>query len=69
MTSIDFDKSVADWAIDYPAAIAVFERHGVDYCCGGKSLEHACRQAGADLSAIAAQLREIVRAADEQGDG
>ena len=55
---LDFDKSVADWAVDCPAAIAVFERYGIDYCCGGKSLEYACRQAGVDPQQIAEELRE-----------
>ena len=58
MTSIDLDKSVADWAIDYPASVAVFEAHGIDYCCGGKSLEYACRQAGINPQQIAEELRE-----------
>ena len=68
MTSIDLDKSVADWAIDYPASVAVFEAHGIDYCCGGKSLEHACRQTGANLSTVAAQLARIVAATDGPAD-
>ena len=57
---IDLDKSVADWAVDCPAAVAVFEQFGIDYCCGGKSLEYACRQAGADVREVASKLREAV---------
>jgi len=55
---LDFDKSVADWAVDCPPAVAVFERLGIDYCCGGKSLEYACRQAGVEPSVLAEKLRD-----------
>lgn len=43
-------------AQDYHAA-AIFERHGLDFCCGGRtSLAEACRERGLDLAAIAAEL-------------
>jgi len=39
-------KTVRDFALEYPAATRVFEKLGIDYCCGGNlSLEQACRTA------------------------
>lgn len=46
-------------ARDYRAA-EVFERHDVDFCCGGDAmLEDACRAAGADPDRVIAELKEL----------
>jgi regulator of cell morphogenesis and NO signaling len=38
------EKTVRELALENPAATRVFEKLGIDYCCGGnKSLEEACR--------------------------
>lgn len=38
------EKTVRDWAVESPSATRVFEKLGIDYCCGGnRSLEEACR--------------------------
>ena len=42
-------------ATDYRTA-AVFERHGLDYCCNGcRTIEQGCRDAGADEGALLAR--------------
>jgi iron-sulfur cluster repair protein YtfE (RIC family) len=64
MSEIDFEKGVADWAVDCPAAVAIFEQYGIDYCCGGKSLQYACRQAGAALEEIAKKLQAAISAGE-----
>lgn len=48
----DLETSVVDWAIDHPESVAIFEEHGIDYCCGGKSLRSACLNSGVDPSHI-----------------
>jgi regulator of cell morphogenesis and NO signaling len=36
-------KTVREVAVEFPEATRIFERLGIDYCCGGnKSLEEAC---------------------------
>jgi regulator of cell morphogenesis and NO signaling len=48
--SLTTAKTVRDLALEFPNATRVFEKLGIDYCCGGnRSLEEAC--AAANLSA------------------
>ncbi|MCC6417614.1 MAG: DUF542 domain-containing protein [Gemmataceae bacterium] len=56
MSECDLDTSVPDWVIDHPETLDVFRELGIDTCCGGKSLEFACRQRGLDAAAILAIL-------------
>lgn len=45
--------TVAQLAVSHPAALAVFTRYNIDYCCGGhRSLEEACRRIGLDPEKI-----------------
>ena len=56
MSECDLDTPVPDWVIEHPETLAVFQELGIDYCCGGKSLEFACRQQGLDAEAVLAKL-------------
>jgi regulator of cell morphogenesis and NO signaling len=50
---------VADIAAHHPRSIEVFERHGIDFCCGGRRpLEEACREHGAAVEAVAAEIAD-----------
>jgi regulator of cell morphogenesis and NO signaling len=41
------EKTIGEIAAESPSAIAVFERFGIDYCCGGRRpLADACKDAG-----------------------
>jgi len=43
----DRTKTVREYALEIPAATRIFEKLGIDYCCGGnKSLADACAKAG-----------------------
>ena len=58
--TLDSTRTVRDFAIEVPGATRLFERHGIDYCCGGgSSLEDACAARGVDISLVAAQLDEL----------
>ena len=51
-------------AKDYHAA-AIFERYGLDFCCGGRmSLADACRQHGVDVQTVSSELSHLARTED-----
>ncbi len=54
---ITADTLVADIAAHHPRSIEVFERHGIDFCCGGRRrLGEACLERGAAVDAVAAEI-------------
>ncbi len=51
--SITAEKTVRELALENPGATRVFEKLGIDYCCGGnKSLEEACRAANLPMNEV-----------------
>src|SRR4051812_30993479 len=59
MTSSLFSPSttVGEIVASHPLLSRVFERIGIDYCCGGKvTLAAACAQRGLDVDTVAALL-------------
>ncbi|MGC1241929.1 MAG: iron-sulfur cluster repair di-iron protein [Chryseosolibacter sp.] len=49
--------TVADLAISHPAALSVFTKYGIDYCCGGnRSLEEACIRIGLNPDKIRQEI-------------
>jgi regulator of cell morphogenesis and NO signaling len=49
-------------ANDYRTA-AVFERHGLDFCCGGcKTIEESCREHGIDSGTLLRELDDVLTA-------
>lgn len=51
------DVTVAEIAANSLAAVRVFEKYGIDYCCGGKRpLAEVCRKNGEDPEKILAEV-------------
>ena len=65
-------KTVREVAVENPAATRVFERFGIDYCCGGnQALEQACQRAGVPFDEVIDSLemeKEAARAAKQVHD-
>jgi len=59
-------RTVRDLAVEIPAATRVFEKMGIDYCCGGnKLLADACASAGVEFKDV---QRELTLAAHAQAE-
>jgi len=51
--NLSADKTVRELATEIPNATRIFEKFGIDYCCGGgKPLQAACRQAHISLDEV-----------------
>ena len=53
------DKTtIAEIAAALPSSVRVFQRHGIDFCCGGKRpLGDVCRERGLQFETIAGEVR------------
>lgn len=55
--TLTISKTVRDYAIETPQTIRVFEKLGIDYCCGGnRPLEEACAAANLRLDDVLKSL-------------
>jgi regulator of cell morphogenesis and NO signaling len=62
--TILLETTVAEIAAAFPPTIRVFQRHGLDFCCGGKRpLAQACREHGLDAESVRGELERTVQAA------
>ncbi len=51
--NLTMEKTVRELAMENPGAAKVFEKLGIDYCCGGKqTLEQACLAAGVESGKV-----------------
>ncbi len=61
---VDGKMTVRDLVGRYPQTRPVFEKHGIDYCCGGaKCLAEAASERGVKLPALVDALEEAVQTA------
>ena len=65
MKNCNLETSVPDWVIDHPRALSYFKELQIDYCCGGKSLEFACREKHLDPHAVLAKLYHLLEGSQE----
>ena len=55
--NVSLSTPVAQLVTDRPARARIFERLGIDYCCGGDhSLAEACRKKDLDPTTVAEML-------------
>jgi|SRR5579864_3049044 len=65
--NLDTTKTVSEMALNVPAATRVFEKLGIDYCCGGnKSLDQACSEANLSVELVLESLESAANAAEHR---
>ena len=61
-------KTVREIALEQPTSIRVFERLGIDYCCGGrKPLAEACDERNLQIADVVAALESAAKTAEPVG--
>jgi len=66
---IDLSVAVGTWVRESPLTSRVFERMGIDYCCGGKqSLEDACLRRNLDPRIVADELQAALSEPTDSSD-
>lgn len=59
--TVHLDTPVRDVLRAHPTTLAVFERHHLDYCCGGgRALRDACAKASADEQVVLRELDDAI---------
>ncbi len=67
--ALDASKTVRELVLEKPTATQVFEKLGIDYCCGGdKSLNDACAAAQVPVDEVIASLGEAGQAPPVNAD-
>lgn len=62
---LDSQTPVGQWVRQFPATSRVFAKHGIDFCCGGKTkLSTACAQKGLAVTTLEAELEQAIGSAD-----
>ena len=57
--TVVIDKTVRELALENPSSTRVFEKLGIDYCCGGnQSLSEACRRANLSIDQVLDSLEK-----------
>jgi regulator of cell morphogenesis and NO signaling len=64
---IEAQTRVADLATHHPATIRVFQRHGIDFCCGGaRPLAEVCQELGLSFGDLERELDGALSAPEQQ---
>ena len=66
MSKLDANSTVAQWVVEKPQTARVFEKLGIDYCCGGSAkVAVACKMKQLDALEV---TRQLACAIDESED-
>ena len=60
MKEITPSSTAGDIVTDDYRAAEIFEKHGIDFCCGGKiPLAEACLEKGLDIAALTSEIESL----------
>lgn len=65
--TLNSNNTVREFAVEVPSAVRVFEKLGIDYCCGGgKKLNEACDQAKLSVDEVLSSLEQAEASRQQQ---
>jgi len=66
--TMEQDKTIGEFVAEDYRTARVFERYGIDFCCGGKiSLSEVCRERGIVPATIRAEIEAVKEEPQERG--
>ncbi|MBZ5624793.1 MAG: iron-sulfur cluster repair di-iron protein [Acidobacteriia bacterium] len=69
MTTLSPELTVGEIAAQMPASVRVFEKHQIDFCCGGRiPFGEACREKGIDPGLLLGELEQAGEGAEDATD-
>ena len=67
--SIHETTTVAEIAAEYPASVRIFQRYGIDFCCGGKrSVRQACEEQGLSCEEVEQAITSAIEGPNDARD-
>lgn len=67
--TINERTAIGEIAAAVPSSVRVFQRHGIDFCCGGKrALGEVCNEQGLSLAETVAEIETSARQAADDHD-
>lgn len=67
MTNLNAQTQVGQFVTEHPAVARVFERLGIDYCCGGRQpLSSACTDRGLNIDEVLSDISKALQSAPER---
>jgi regulator of cell morphogenesis and NO signaling len=67
--SVALQSTIGEIAAQSISAVRVFEKYGIDYCCGGKrGIEDVCREKGIDPAELNRALEQSVERSEDTTD-
>ena len=62
------EQTVGQIAAEFPASVRVFEKYGIDFCCGGKlPVSRACASKSLDAGALLAEIEQALETPGPDG--
>lgn len=69
MLNLEANKTVREVVLEHPGVTRLFEKVGIDYCCGGqRSLAEACAAANITPEELLNSLESTQKASEVNGD-
>jgi len=68
LSTLKPEQTVGQIAAEFPASVGVFEKYGIDFCCGGKlPVSEACASKSLDAAQLLAEVEQALETPSPDG--